>query len=139
MRRFNTEPGNALEKMRRYLGSMRGFFMGQTFSDIRSFLMFIGYPRSGHTLIGSLLDAHPDMVIAHELDALYYFGESFKASQVYYLILQNSRAFTREGRQWMGYKYDVPEQWQSFIELNAEKAAELPVLTEKKEPLKKMD
>ena len=32
---------------------------------------------------------------------------------------------------------DVPEQWQSFIQLNADKAAVLPVLTEKKEPLKK--
>lgn len=32
---------------------------------------------------------------------------------------------------------DVPEQWQSYIELNAEKAPDLPVITEKKEPLAK--
>ena len=30
---------------------------------------------------------------------------------------------------------DVPEQWQSYIALNAEKAPNLPVITEKKEPL----
>ncbi len=32
---------------------------------------------------------------------------------------------------------DVPEKWQSYIELNAKKAPELPVITEKKEPLAK--
>lgn len=32
---------------------------------------------------------------------------------------------------------DVPEQWQSYIALNAEKAPDLPVITEKKEPLAK--
>jgi len=30
---------------------------------------------------------------------------------------------------------DVPDQWTSYIELNKTKSAELPVLTEKKEPL----
>ena len=32
---------------------------------------------------------------------------------------------------------DVPEKWKSFIQLNAEKAKVLPVITEKKEPLAK--
>ena len=30
---------------------------------------------------------------------------------------------------------DVPDQWQSFIELNAEKSQDLDKITEKKEPL----
>ena len=30
---------------------------------------------------------------------------------------------------------DVPEKWESFIALNAEKAPDLPVITEKKDPL----
>ena len=32
---------------------------------------------------------------------------------------------------------DVPEQWKSYIQMNAEKAPNLPVITEKKEPLVK--
>jgi len=32
---------------------------------------------------------------------------------------------------------DVPEQWKDYIAMNAEKAADLPVITEKKEPLAK--
>jgi ferredoxin len=30
---------------------------------------------------------------------------------------------------------NLPEQWSSYRELNAEKAAQLPVITEKKKPL----
>lgn len=30
---------------------------------------------------------------------------------------------------------DVPAKWQSYIQLNAERAEELPVITERKEPL----
>jgi ferredoxin len=30
---------------------------------------------------------------------------------------------------------NVPEEWQSYIALNAEKSQELPVITEKKDPL----
>ena len=28
--------------------------------------MFIGYPRSSHSLVGALLDAHPQIIIPHE-------------------------------------------------------------------------
>ncbi|KAA0138385.1 ferredoxin family protein [Gimesia chilikensis] len=30
---------------------------------------------------------------------------------------------------------NIPEQWQDYIQINAEKSQELPVITEKKEPL----
>ena len=40
------------------------------FAAVRTFLLFVGHPRSGHSLVGSLLDAHPDVVVSHELDAL---------------------------------------------------------------------
>jgi hypothetical protein len=40
------------------------------FRGIQTYCMFVGYPRTGHSLIGSLLDAHPRVVIAHELNAL---------------------------------------------------------------------
>ena len=33
---------------------------------VEKFVFFVGYPRSGHSIIGSFLDAHPNMVIAHE-------------------------------------------------------------------------
>lgn len=33
------------------------------------------------------------------------------------------------------WENEVPEQWQSYIQLNAEKAPDLPMITERKEPL----
>ena len=35
-------------------------------NHVKKFLFFIGYPRSGHSMIGSVLDAHPNVIIAHE-------------------------------------------------------------------------
>ena len=35
-------------------------------NGIEKFVYFIGYGRSGHSLVGSMLDAHPNAIIAHE-------------------------------------------------------------------------
>jgi hypothetical protein len=40
------------------------------FPDLSTLCLFIGHPRSGHTLGGALLDAHPNAVIAQKLDVL---------------------------------------------------------------------
>ena len=34
---------------------------------VQTFVLFVGYPRSGHSILGSMMDAHPHMLIAHEL------------------------------------------------------------------------
>ena len=31
---------------------------------IEKFVYFVGYQRSGHSIIGSMMDAHPDMIVA---------------------------------------------------------------------------
>lgn len=38
--------------------------------QVGTFLMFIGYPRSGHSIVASCLDAHPDAIVAHEFNLL---------------------------------------------------------------------
>ena len=42
-------------------------------------VMFVGQSRSGHSLVGSLIDAHPEAVVAHEIHALKHLlqGRSF--------------------------------------------------------------
>jgi sulfotransferase family protein len=96
-----------------------------SFRDIRTFCMFVGYPRTGHSLIGSLLDAHPNIVIAHELDALKLFKWGFRSPQVFHLLLENSRQVAASGRSHSGYSYEVPNQWQGRFE-------QLQVLGDKK-------
>jgi hypothetical protein len=80
--------------------------------------MFFGYPGSGHSLVGSLMDAHPNMIISHELDALEYLRKGFNQRQIFALIMQRSAEFTQEGRLWTGHNYTVEGQWQGKYDGN---------------------
>ena len=37
---------------------------------MHAFCLFVGYSRSGHSLVGALLDAHPEITIAHQVNGL---------------------------------------------------------------------
>ena len=37
---------------------------------IKTFVFFVGHARSGHSIVGSLMDSHPHMVISHEYDLI---------------------------------------------------------------------
>ncbi|MDP9479667.1 MAG: sulfotransferase [Actinomycetota bacterium] len=82
------------------------------FADVEVYCMFVGYPKSGHSLFGSLLDAHPEAIIAHEQDALRYLRVGFGRTQLFHLLLENSRRYAEAGRDWNVYSYRVPGQWQ---------------------------
>jgi len=70
--------GMAIQLFPDYLrATWKSIGSGDTCDRLEGYCMFIGYSRSGHTLVGSLLDAHPEMVIAHELDALKYIMAGF--------------------------------------------------------------
>jgi hypothetical protein len=84
----------------------------EDFNGVEVYCMFVGYPRSGHTLIGSLLDAHPEIVVGNELNTLRYVRYRFSRDQIYWLLLENSRQFSNEGRWHTDYLYAVPGQWQ---------------------------
>jgi hypothetical protein len=82
------------------------------FAGLETFCLFIGYPRSGHSLVGSLIDAHPEAIIAHEANALRYIKYGFGRSQLFYQLIENSKEFAEKGRLITGYSYEVPNQWQ---------------------------
>ena len=85
---------------------------GNAFDNVETFFIFVGYPQSGHTLVGSLLDAHPEIVCGHELSVLKYVRIGFSKKQIFCLLNHRSQSFTRGGRRWSGYIYNVPGQWQ---------------------------
>jgi hypothetical protein len=88
------------------------------FDGVETYCMFIGYPRSGHSLIASLLDAHPNATATHELDALKFVGARFGKHQIYELLLDNLRRFAPRGGEWNSYAYEIFQQWQGrFDEL----------------------
>jgi len=81
------------------------------FSDIETYCMFIGYPRSGHTLVGSLLNAHPEALISHELDALSLLREGGDRDALFRAIVEADRSFAERERHHTDYDYNVPGSW----------------------------
>jgi hypothetical protein len=91
------------------------------FDALQRFVLFVGYPRSGHSIIGSLLNAHPHVVIAHRVPLLRYVAAGFRRHQLLGMALVADRRFERMGRvASKRYDYSVPNQWQGrFSELRA--------------------
>lgn len=87
-----------------------------TFQDVQSYVMFIGQPRSGTSLIGSLLNAHRHTLFCQELNALKYILRGYNRDQLYWLIHKRDEEFADGGRRWTGYDYEVPNQWQGRYE-----------------------
>ena len=83
---------------------------------LERYCMFLGNPRSGHTLIGALINAHPEMVLSNELDALAFIEAGYSRRQLFWLIHERDRWFARTGSRWEGYAYKVPGQWQGKFE-----------------------
>jgi hypothetical protein len=97
----------------RYVASALGGYRRRAeFDSLRAYTMFVGHPRSGHSLVGALLDAHPDVVLAHELDALGYLEHGFRRSQLLSLLVDQARRDAASGRVEGRYAYAVPGQWQ---------------------------
>ena len=104
-------------KFRFLLKWFKSLIFGQIFKHkfrrVTSICLFIGYPRSGHSLIASLLDAHPNMVMAMEWDLLSHFRMGFSKNQIYYSLLRNANLYAKRKKNiWTGYSYRVDGLWQ---------------------------
>lgn len=88
----------------------------QAFLNAPVFTLFLGNSRSGTTLIASLLDAHPNMVISHELDVLSMVNTPLGKLGLYGRIFNKSRWFAGHDATWQTYSYHVPTGWQGRFE-----------------------
>ncbi len=86
------------------------------FEDVATFCMFVGHVKSGGTLLGSLLDAHPDVILADEVDVLQYVAAGFSRDQIFHILLKGSQREALKGRvtarRLTPYSFAVPNQWQ---------------------------
>jgi hypothetical protein len=82
-------------------------------AEVERYCMFLGYPRSGHTIVASMLAAHPDTAIAIELDALRYVAAGFSREQIFHMLLERSLKQSRQTS--YEYDYTVPGQWQGRV------------------------
>jgi hypothetical protein len=91
------------------------------FRDVETICIFVGHVKCGGTLIGALLDAHPDAVLADEMDVLRYLSAGFRREQIFDLLLKGSRREARKARvtarRLVPYSLAVPRQWQGRYEV----------------------
>jgi hypothetical protein len=87
-----------------------------SFDDVRTFCCFIGHNKSGSSMLGGLLDAHPRIVVSDEIDALHYVDAGFRREQIFALSRRGAAAEARNGRvtarRLTPYSYAVPGQSQ---------------------------
>ena len=94
------------------------------YDSVKIFLLFIGYNRSRHTLLASLLDAHPNIIVANDYNILgewiknpllsqrskYYMYELLYAKSRYDVMFGvRSRLVGDRPKQ---YHYNIKDQWQ---------------------------
>ena len=94
------------------------------YDKVKVFLLFIGYNRSRHTLLASLLDAHPNVIIANDFNILgewinntllsqrkkYYMYELLYAKSRYD-VMYGVRSRMVDGKP-AQYHYNIKGQWQ---------------------------
>jgi Sulfotransferase family len=99
--------------------ALHGYRRRAEFSSVRAVCIFIGCPRTGSTLLCSLLTAHPNAVVSNELNVLRYVQFGFRREQLFSLILDRDNDFGRRDRHWGGhdhhYSYVVPESDQGRV------------------------
>ena len=96
------------------------------YDKLKTFLLFIGYNRSRHTLLASLLDAHPNVIIANDFNILKDWIENPLLTlrskyYIYELLLAKSRYDVMFGvrsrpvdNKPVKYHYNVKDQWQGI-------------------------
>lgn len=91
---------------RRYRGDL---------ARVEQFCLFVGYPRSGHSIVGAVLNAHRDAVISHELNVPPLVLGGCTREELYSRILARSYWFNLRGNA-TNYSYEIPHQWQGRFE-----------------------
>ena len=83
------------------------------YGELETFCLFIGYPKSGHSLVGALLDAHADVVIAKATNPLALVAvDGMPRDEAFAMLLESSRDEALRGRKQNKYRYGVEGQWQ---------------------------
>jgi hypothetical protein len=88
----------------------------ERFAQVTTCCLFIGHVKSGGSLIGAMLDAHPRAVLADEVDVVAQVEAGLDREQIFTLLLRGARREARGGRvtarRLEPYSLAVPGQWQ---------------------------
>ena len=79
-------------------------------ASVQTFFLIIGNARSGSTLLGSVIDGHPQAIIANETIASSTFWRNTTRAAILAEIQENSRLNRESGRTSEGYSYLVKKR-----------------------------
>ena len=89
--------------------------------SVSYFLFFLGWPRSCHSIIGSMLDAHPNVIVAHEYRLFqtlsktkeFYYSRRRLFNELYKNSYINARSGWRASNHTQkGYTLNMDSSWQ---------------------------
>ncbi|XP_078364494.1 uncharacterized protein LOC144648921 [Oculina patagonica] len=98
------------------------------YDDVDTALLFIGYPRSRHTLVSALLDAHPNIMLSNEMNliGIYRNHPEWSRTKMFDAITSRSYKLATKGRRsmtingtasnYVNVGYKVPNQWQGTFD-----------------------
>lgn len=82
----------------------------RSFSKLKCFVLIVGNARSGSTLLGSILDAHPNAIVANETSASANFWRGLNRHDILDEIYFNSIKNRISGRMSEGYEYSIQQK-----------------------------
>ena len=87
-------------------------------SGVKLFVLFVGYGRSGSSITGSILDAHPNVIMAHQFSVLEWVQKNpnYSKDQLFNSLFENSynNVFKNgiRSRNNKGYNLTLDNSWQ---------------------------
>jgi len=100
-----TQIKDKLRSLKNTLNYKRHWY-GTNLSDVECLVIFMGNPRSGTTLVRSIIDAHPEAIIANELHILRLLKSSTSWMQIVQGICMNVTKFNADPV-WTDYSYKI--------------------------------
>jgi len=88
---------------------------------MNKFVLIVGNARSGTTIVGSIVDSHPNMICANESASSAVFWRGRDRAEIIAEIKDNSARNAAEGRQSSGYHYAIPTPEKADIHVYADK------------------
>lgn len=100
----------------RFYSTVQEWINPNLFENVQTFCLFIGHTKSGNSMLGSFIDAHPNAILADESDILLYAQKGFNRNQLFHLLVRSSRREAKKGRitarRMAPYSWQVNNQWQ---------------------------
>jgi hypothetical protein len=84
----------------------------RSFDEVERFCLFAGYARSGHSIVGAVLDAHREAVIAHELEVTALVLAGVGREELYARLIARSQWFRWYKGSTSNYDYRIHGGWQ---------------------------